>query len=65
MRSLRQLCVTAVLTIALVVSAHAGEIECPGITQTPPPQETVTGEIECPGVTQVIVIFVESLLLLP
>lgn len=50
MRTLRRLCATLVLTLALALSAFAGEIST-GVTAPPPPsQATATGEIST-GVT--------------
>ncbi len=47
MRALRQLSVALVLTLALAITAFAGEIQT-GITSPPPPPQTVTvaGEIQ-------------------
>jgi hypothetical protein len=46
MNNLRQLCAGLILTLALTSTAFAGQIECPGVTQDPPPQETVAGDIQ-------------------
>jgi hypothetical protein len=52
-KTLRHACAAIILTLALAVSALAGEIDCPGVVAkpTPPPQlqiqttATVTGTI--------------------
>ncbi|MBD0369777.1 MAG: hypothetical protein ICV60_02910 [Pyrinomonadaceae bacterium] len=47
MKNLRQLFAGLVLTLALTSTAFAGQVECPGITQDPPPQqESVAGDIQ-------------------
>lgn len=45
MRHLKQLCVTCVLTFAVALSAHAGNMET-GITAPPPPSATTQGNME-------------------
>jgi hypothetical protein len=52
MKNLRQFCIVVVLTFALTLSAFAGDMSCPGITDPPPPQQSsATGDISCPGAT--------------
>ncbi len=36
MKSLRQTCATAILTVALTVAAYAGQIQCPAAVPPPP-----------------------------
>jgi hypothetical protein len=52
MKTLRRLCATFVLALALALSAFAGEIQTTVVSQPPPPesQVTTTGEIST-GVT--------------
>jgi hypothetical protein len=52
MKNLRQLCAALILTLALTVSALAGQMDCPGVTSTVP---QATGTIEC-GITDVLLI---------
>lgn len=49
MKYLSRLCALVILTLSLTLSAYAGHIPCPGITDEPPPppQEAVTGDISC------------------
>lgn len=47
MKTLRQLCVAAVFTLALVTSAFAGQIETPKTQPTTPPA-AIAGQIETP-----------------
>jgi hypothetical protein len=42
MKTLRQTCAATVLALALAVSALAGQIQCPGAPEPPPPGETST-----------------------
>ena len=49
MNRLRQFCAASILTLALTVSALAGDINC-GSVAPPPQQSTTTGDINC-GVT--------------
>ncbi|MDT4953099.1 MAG: hypothetical protein QOJ02_1237 [Acidobacteriota bacterium] len=55
MRSLQQFCAALALTLALAMSAFAGDISCPGATATPPPpppqQLSVTGHISFPDIS--------------
>ena len=37
MKTLRQACAVAVLTVLLSASAFAGQVNCPGVVSTPPP----------------------------
>lgn len=48
MKTLRQLCVALVLTLALTIPALAGEIQLPP-APPPPPQVATYGEISTPG----------------
>lgn len=46
MKRLRQLSVGLILTFALSANAFAGQVNCPGITDEPPSEETTAaGEI--------------------
>lgn len=45
MKHLRQLCVVAVLTFMLALSAFAGNIECGAVEPPPSPQASMTGEM--------------------
>jgi hypothetical protein len=45
MKNLRKLCMAFVLVLALSSAALAGTIDCPGVTQPPPPQEAVAGDM--------------------
>ncbi|MDT5060549.1 MAG: hypothetical protein QOH63_1008 [Acidobacteriota bacterium] len=53
MRKLQQFCAAMALTLALAMSAFAGDISCPGATATPPPpqQSSVTGQISFPDIS--------------
>ena len=48
MKTFRQFCAAVVLTLALVLSALAGEIGTPG-AKAPPPQSSMAGETQFPG----------------
>ena len=37
MKSLRQTCATAILTLTLTIAAYAGQIQCPAGVPPPPP----------------------------
>ena len=51
MKKLQQFCATTVLTLALTLSAFAGEIGTPGMEQPPPPPHVITtGDIGTPVV---------------
>jgi hypothetical protein len=51
MKKLQQFFAAAILTLALALSASAGDILCPGVIDQPPPQQSsVTGDMSCPGV---------------
>jgi hypothetical protein len=62
MKHLREFCAAVVLTCVLALSAHAGEISCPGIA-APPPDSTgaKSGEIEC-GITEAALFVIQSVL---
>jgi hypothetical protein len=45
MNNLRKFCAGLILTLALTVPTFAGHIECGGVVDQPPPEETATGEI--------------------
>lgn len=65
MKHLRKICAAVVLTCALALSAHAGEISCPGVTAPPPDSmATIKGEIDC-GITKAALIIIQSVLSLP
>ena len=52
MKKIQQLCAAVVLTMALVLSASAGDMSAPGATNPTPQQESsVTGDMAGPGVT--------------
>jgi hypothetical protein len=45
MKYLRNFCAVAALTLSFTLSAYAGHIPCPGITEEPPSEEvTAAGE---------------------
>jgi hypothetical protein len=52
MKILRQLCAGLILTFALSASAFAGQVDCPGITDSQPqatgemPQPAAAGEMQ-------------------
>ena len=46
MNNLRRFCAGLILTLALTVSAFAGNIECGGVVGQPPPEETAAGEMQ-------------------
>jgi hypothetical protein len=51
MKTLKQFCITTVLTLALSSTALAGIIDTPGVTAPPPPSDpAVTGEMSTPGI---------------
>ena len=50
MKTLRQLCVAVVFTLALAIPAFAGEIEITKTAPPPPPTATSNGDIQT-GVT--------------
>ena len=46
MNNLRQFCAGLILMLALTVPTFAGQIECGGVVEQPPPtEETVTGDM--------------------
>jgi hypothetical protein len=47
MKHLRQFCASAVLTLALSLSAFAGTIDCGSVPPPPPQETTLAGDIEC------------------
>lgn len=50
MKSLRQVCAVATLTLVLALHAFAGDIGFPGSTNPPPRQQSsATGQIRTPG----------------
>lgn len=52
MKNLRRLCAGLILTLALTSTAFAGQMDCPGVTSTPPPPEAeVTGDMPTGGVS--------------
>lgn len=61
MKYLREICATVVLTCVFALSAHAGEISCPGIDAPPDSTVTTNGEIEC-GIADAAFIIIESVL---
>lgn len=50
MKRIRQFCAAMALTLALTLSAFAGEMQTPSVT-TPPPPASATGDIPFPGIT--------------
>jgi hypothetical protein len=56
MRKIRQLCAALVLTFALSASALAGQVDCPGITDEPPSEETTASGYMQTGITDVLLI---------
>lgn len=63
MKTLQRFCATVVLTLALALSALAGDMSAPGVINPPPPPPasstvdidfpgaTVTGDMSAPGVS--------------
>ena len=49
MRNLRLTCAATVLTLALAMSALAGQIQCPGAPEPPPPGDMHTPGAPSPG----------------
>ena len=67
MKTLQKLCAAALLILAVAVSAFAsdGQVDCPGITSTPPPSASATtGQVNCPGVAEALLLTMEALFLL-
>jgi hypothetical protein len=57
-----------ILLLALTVSAFAGQINCPGVVDPPPPTEATTttaGQIDCPGLTQLAMSLIQGIVVLP
>ncbi len=62
MKNLREFFAAVVLTCVLALSAHAGEISCPGIASPPPDSATTkSGEIDY-GLCDVAFFVIQSLL---
>lgn len=61
MNNLRQLCLTALLIFAIAFSAYAGNIECDGGVNPPPPP-TATGDIECDGLIEIVMSLIQGVL---
>jgi hypothetical protein len=62
MKHLKEFFAAVVLTCILALSAHAGEISCPGITSTTPNSTAKTsGQIEC-GLCDVALSVIQSVL---
>jgi hypothetical protein len=59
MNNLRRFCAGAILTLALAVSALAGQVSCPANVDPPPPGVTATGQVSCPALAEMA----ESLIL--
>ena len=59
MNTLRQTCAAIILSLALVVSALAGQIDSPGKTNPPPPPTETTEQL---GIVDVIKAIVEKIL---
>lgn len=53
MKTFQRFCAIAVLVVTLALSAFAGEIGMPGVTNPPPPpqQSSVAGDMGTPGAT--------------
>lgn len=49
MRKMRQFCTAAFLAMVLTISAFAGEIQLPSVTNPPPQQSTSAGDIQMPS----------------
>lgn len=67
MRNLRPFFAGFVLTLALTTTAFAGQIECPGVTQTPPQEQTSTSDAGATseteyGVSEIVVDIIEAVL---
>lgn len=49
MKSLKPILAAAIFTLALSISAYAGNIHTPGCTEPPPPPPAQSGVIGSPG----------------
>ncbi len=62
MKHLREFFAAIVLTCALALSVHAGEISCPGVASLPSDSTARTsGEMEC-GLSDVALLVIQSML---
>jgi hypothetical protein len=62
MKYLGQLCAASVLALTFAISVFAGEAECPGVVNPPPPPTAATiGDAPCPGL-QLAESIIQSLL---
>jgi hypothetical protein len=64
MKKLNRFCAGAILMLAFTVSAFAGQMNCPGVVDPPPPPEA-TGQISCPALVEAAVSLIQSILALP
>ena len=49
MNKLQKFCAAVILTAIFTLSAFAGDIPMPGVTDPPPQRDLATGEISFPG----------------
>ncbi|HKR02465.1 MAG TPA: hypothetical protein VJT09_17440 [Pyrinomonadaceae bacterium] len=51
MKNVKKFCATSILALTLTLSASAGDMAGPGVSETPPPpeQRLVTGDMAGPG----------------
>jgi hypothetical protein len=64
MKTLRQTCAVAVLTVLLSVCAFAGQINCPGVVSVPPPPNETSTSIES-DITTTLLFTVISVIPIP
>ena len=60
MKTLRQVCAVAVLTLLLSASAFAGQVNCPGVVAPPPPPTTETTATD--SLTTSVILVIVSLI---
>ncbi|HVG34885.1 MAG TPA: hypothetical protein VM911_17575 [Pyrinomonadaceae bacterium] len=61
MKSLRQLCAALVLTFTLSAGAFAGKVDCPGLTDEPPPEDVTAAGYIPNGITDTLILLVLGL----
>jgi hypothetical protein len=64
MKTLRQACAIAALTVLLSASTFAGQVNCPGVVDPPPPptSETTATATTTDSLTTSIIIVIVSLI---
>ena len=67
MKKLGQFCALVILILTITLTSYAGHIDCPGITQEPPTEETTSetqSEAESDGtITEALLILLEGVFL--